>query len=630
MSFRERYKTIKELGRLQGLSSGGIELSQLDTDDLCRVLDEEPGLQNLILKLINWQREKEQEPLLECLPDALEEVRDRVVRSAAMGFSLAASNRSGICEGFDYDKFWSLSLARGVAAFSLSRELKVGNPEEVFVCAFLFRFGALVLAGTYPTRYSEMMKEGFQGEASALLRREQVEFGIDHVQLSQALFEDLSFPREFNDTFRSFCVDSGQEGGLSSLIESAERMAHLCVFESDNRAQRWRDLLDLRTGLNIETEEFTALGDTLIRHWWEWGDELHIPTQPTSILTLLDSIEEQEPELANLEDVTHPQFVQGQRLRILAVDDDAMSVRMLQRQLELGGHEVYTATNGRDALQAVLQHSPHVVVADWVMPEMDGLDLCRALRRYEAGKHIFFLLLTGREEEEHMIEAFDAGVDDFETKPTRPRVLLARIRAAQRVLDLRRQIVLDHRLLREQLGRLNLLARKLRDTTVTDSLTELPNRRYAVRRMSEEWASCSRQGTDLSLLLLDIDNFKMVNDTLGHEMGDEVLKSFAKVLQATSRRGEVACRFGGEEFVVICRDSDSAKAVQCAERIRSAVEESDLLKEHKLSLTTSIGVATRTPDAADVGELLRRADSAVYSAKHNGRNRCEVWSAGKQ
>jgi diguanylate cyclase (GGDEF)-like protein len=546
---------------------------------------------------------------------------DGLLRSAVLGFGIATGNRAGVCGGFPYDEFWSLSLASGVAAQALSRQLGVGRPAVAFLCGFLYRIGALALSSAFPDEYSSIGATSPIEAMDDLRGLERDRFGIDHVELSHALLLALGFHESVHGVIAGLASGTSTQGSeLGPLVLAGERIACLCTLGEDAREERWLDLVDLRREMNLERDAFSELGDTVIRRWWDWGDRLQIRTQPLPSFYALDHtavVDRRGLGLVNLRDRGR-----DRSLKILVVDDEPTAVLLLRAQLERGGHKVLTATNGSEALSIALQHTPDVVVADWVMPRMDGLELCRALRRCEAGRHLYFFLVTGREEDDDVIEAFDAGVDDFVTKPSTEGLLLARMKAARRVLDLRQQINLDQRLLKRQLTRMSALARQAREAAVTDSLTELPNRRYATRRLSEEWASSERVGSELSLVMLDVDHFKRINDTYGHEVGDDVLRALADVLEGTTRQNEVACRFGGEEFVVICSNTGERGARACGERIRAAIEaQVGPAVGLDQAVTASVGVATRRQGTDDVAEFVRQADRAVYLAKEKGRNR---------
>jgi diguanylate cyclase (GGDEF)-like protein len=168
---------------------------------------------------------------------------------------------------------------------------------------------------------------------------------------------------------------------------------------------------------------------------------------------------------------------------------------------------------------------------------------------------------------------------------------------------------------------MGLITRKLRAAALTDVLTDLPNRRYALTRLEQEWTNSIRTNKPLSVVMVDIDHFKRINDTYGHDVGDIVLKQTAAVLRARTRRGDVVCRLGGEEFLVINVNSDMESAVQCAERLRTAVEANTITSEgFSERVTVSLGCAVRSGAIADIDDLLKAADEAVYAAKAGGRN----------
>jgi diguanylate cyclase (GGDEF)-like protein len=255
------------------------------------------------------------------------------------------------------------------------------------------------------------------------------------------------------------------------------------------------------------------------------------------------------------------------------------------------------------------------------MPEMDGLELAKSLRRSSETRATYVLLLTGREEEGRVIEAFDAGVDEYVVKPFNPKILLARVRAGQRLIELREQVEHDRLQRDRQMAEMAVLNRKLEAAAMTDVLTRLPNRRYAMRKLEEELSSALAGGAPLSVIMIDIDHFKQVNDRFGHDMGDLVLRETAAVLRNTTRKGDTVCRLGGEEFLVICSKAALPQCAMTAERIRGAIEENVIGFGFERAVTVSLGAASLSCGAQTVDELLKLADRRVYAAKAAGRNR---------
>ncbi|MDP1995858.1 MAG: diguanylate cyclase, partial [Gallionella sp.] len=217
---------------------------------------------------------------------------------------------------------------------------------------------------------------------------------------------------------------------------------------------------------------------------------------------------------------------------------------------------------------------------------------------------------------------FEAGADDYLVKPVAQKVFFARLRAAQRVVQLQEELAFD----REQLLRFSkdLAAsnERLQRLALTDALTELPNRRFAMERLEQEWALSKRGDRTLSCMMVDIDCFKPINDKFGHQAGDEVLKCVANTLRQSARTQDVVCRYGGEEFVVICPDTGIDAAYQCAERLRLNVAALKFKnQEAGIRLAISIGVAEKKEGVTSIEKLLNRADECLYAAKQGGRNR---------
>ena len=309
-------------------------------------------------------------------------------------------------------------------------------------------------------------------------------------------------------------------------------------------------------------------------------------------------------------------------MKVVVAEDDGLQLQLARKVLTTAGYDVITATNGEDALELALEHNPHLVITDWMMPKMDGVELCRSLRQSKFGRQVYVIILTGQEGDDFLVEAFEAGVDDFVLKPMRANLLLARIRAAQRVIDLQRDIAQEREQSRKITADLATANRKLEEAAHSDVLTSLPNRRYLLERFEQEWAGAIRSGVPLSCILMDIDHFKQINDTCGHDTGDLVLQRVADLLNSTTRKHEVVCRQGGDEFVVVCAGSDETCTANGAERIRKVIEKETAggCGPFDQPITITVGVAERTAEMSGPSDLLKAADKALYAAKEAGRN----------
>jgi diguanylate cyclase (GGDEF)-like protein len=293
--------------------------------------------------------------------------------------------------------------------------------------------------------------------------------------------------------------------------------------------------------------------------------------------------------------------------------------------LEKAGHSVTIANNGRAALDIVKATPPQLIISDWIMPEMDGIEFCKELRKNPDWQNIYVFIVTAQESTEKLVEAFEAGVDDYLSKPINPRVLAARLRAAQRIIQMQQTQEEDRQQLRRFADELALSNKRLHELALTDALTGLPNRRYALERLEQEWAVATRSGRPVCCMMVDIDHFKSINDTYGHLFGDEALRTVAESLHHAARKEDIVCRLGGEEFLVICADTDERAGFNYAERLRLHVASQPLQVHDKiLHLTVSIGLAANHQQHS-VETMMHQADERLYAAKAAGRN-CTIAS----
>jgi len=291
-------------------------------------------------------------------------------------------------------------------------------------------------------------------------------------------------------------------------------------------------------------------------------------------------------------------------VRILVADDDPVSRLVLERTLAKLGHEVIAVADGLQA-QAVLGASdgPRLAVLDWMMPGVDGIGVCRVARK-QTGPYIYVILLTAKDRREDLLIALEAEVDEFLTKPVDPVELRARLRSGERVLNLQEA---------------------LRREAMYDRLTGIKNRGAILDGLETERRRLARTSRPLAILLVDIDHFKQINDTHGHLAGDVVLRESAARLREGLRDYDSLGRYGGEEFLVVLPECDTADAVDVANRLRAQVSsEPVFLGGSKVAVTVSVGVAcTHRPGLTDSEALIDAADAALYRAKTNGRNRVE-------
>jgi two-component system, cell cycle response regulator len=301
--------------------------------------------------------------------------------------------------------------------------------------------------------------------------------------------------------------------------------------------------------------------------------------------------------------------------RILVAEDDPVSRRLLEVFLRKWGFEVVLATTGPEALQLLERmDAPRLALLDWMMPGMEGVQVCRKLREIKDRPYIYVLLLTARTEREDLLRGLESGADDYLTKPFDPRELSARLHIGQRIVDLQDKLI--------------AAGEELMFRATHDNLTGISNRGVIMDNIRRERARQDRGAPAFAIVLADIDHFKYVNDTYGHLAGDAVLKGIASRIVSFIRPYDSVGRYGGEEFLILAPSSDALGAIGLAERIRKAIEDKPVNFEGRaISVTASFGVAVSTPrQMRDAQQLVREADDALYQAKANGRNRCDLAS----
>jgi len=300
---------------------------------------------------------------------------------------------------------------------------------------------------------------------------------------------------------------------------------------------------------------------------------------------------------------------------ILLAEDSAFYRRMIANHLKEWGFEFVTAQDGKQAWKLLAgKDAPRLALLDWVLPEIEGIELCRRLRsRPEGEGYTYTVLLTAKSQKQEMLEAMDAGADDFLVKPFDPPELKARLMVGKRIVELQENLVSANK--------------ALYFAACHDSLTQVWNRGEILAFLTRELARARRGAEPLAAILVDVDHFKKVNDQFGHQTGDLVLQEIAGRFARAVREYDGVGRYGGEEFLVIMPGCDLSTAARRADQIRNLIASQPISSpQGPIAVTVSMGVAGA--EASESKELLlRRADSALYEAKRKGRNRVES-SAG--
>ncbi len=301
-------------------------------------------------------------------------------------------------------------------------------------------------------------------------------------------------------------------------------------------------------------------------------------------------------------------------MRVVIADDDRVTTTILSSALKEWDIEAEIADDGISAWRLLTSGEPTALaIIDWEMPGLDGIELCRRARREPALAGLYLILLTVRASRMDLVTGLEAGADDYMVKPTHPDELRARVKVGLRVAALQTRLA-------ERVSELQAARDDLTRLVSTDALTQLYSRRWWFRLAHTEFSRSRRYARSLSLLVLDLDFFKQVNDTYGHDGGDLVLQGVAGMLRATCRDSDIIGRLGGEEFVVLVPETALGAAQVLGDRLTDACRTLVVsTRAGTVSCSTSIGISEARPDDEDVETVLRRADSALYEAKRSGR-----------
>jgi two-component system cell cycle response regulator len=302
-------------------------------------------------------------------------------------------------------------------------------------------------------------------------------------------------------------------------------------------------------------------------------------------------------------------------MRALIADDDPITRAILVKALKPWNMEVTVAADGTEAWNALSSgQPPELAIVDWMMPGMDGIELCRRVREYPALAGIYVILLTGRGSRLDLVAGLDSGADDYMVKPIDTEELRARVQVGIRVANLQGRLA-------ERVNELQGARDHLARLVSTDALTNLYSRRWWFELAATEFSRGRRYDRAFSVMVIDLDFFKQVNDTFGHDAGDRLLRAFADMLQVECRQSDILGRLGGEEFAILVPETPVGAAETIAGRIREACRNLKVTTPAgDVSCSCSIGISQVQADDDDIDDVLKRSDAALYEAKRSGRD----------
>ncbi|MRD73113.1 diguanylate cyclase [Rhodocyclus tenuis] len=630
----EKFEKIKASGDLPSPRGVALTIMRLTSRDdvgfidIERAIKSDPAFVGRLLKTANIAARERGRPVVS-VPDAIKVLGITVVRNLALGFSLVSGYRVGACPNFDYGAFWSRAIVTALAMQAILRQTRQASPDEAFCCGLLADIGRLAFATVHATEYSRLLESldlpptaGDDAERM-ILAREAERFALNHDELTVAMLADWGFPQTLIEPIRfrhrpesaSFAADSRSEHLLAAL-RLADGIAGLCLAAPSDRAPAMARLTGRSIALRIDLDMLEGIVDAIVRDWHDWAPMLSLDSPP--VLPSFGAM------LAEKDVVSAPPAAEASAtqapLRVLVAAADATLRASLERLLIESGEQVFVVGDGEAALERALDVQPQVLIADWQLPVIDGLRLTRILRNTRLGRGMYVLIVTAPVEEERFVEVFDAGADDYLVHPINERAFLARLRAGARVVGLHEEVRRDHEELQHFAAELAVSNRRLHEASVTDALTGFHNRRYAMERLESDWAASTRSARPLSCMMIDLDDFKGINDRFGHAIGDKALVAIAGVLRNALRSNDTICRVGGDEFLVISPDSDATAIAACARRLMVAVAALKIDSGRGIvPCSVSIGVATRGETMSDTAALVKAADDDMYRAKPGGR-----------
>lgn len=626
----DRFEALKATGKLpspKGVALSIIRLLQRDDfriSDLVQLVQSDPAIAGRILYFANAAAFGRSRPMVS-LQRAIVALGSFRVRDLVIGLSVMHSHRIGVCKSFDYEGFWGHSLATGIACQELAHFAQIAS-EEIFTIGLLARVGELALASIYPEEYSDLLLIAKE-RGSDITVLEQEHFCMDHHELAASLLGEWGLPEVLiQAAFYHEAPDSGgfADGSrvqtLTHSLSFASSLAHICMVDEESRWSLLPALLARAARLGIGGDSLNELVDRMVERWREWGAKLQVRTQDIPPFAEILAASPPMRRMGTTSD-TENRRTRGPCLNIQVIGLRLEELKYLMEQIEALGHQPVLVEDTPEDLAQTLRHPAQIIIAD-LMPKLKATDFCRALRQTPQGKESYLLLLAAPEHESRVLEAIDAGADDVLIKPLNAQALRAHINTAARMLLLREQIQRERLGIMRSTDEFAVAQKRLLQDALTDTLTQLPNRRNGLDFLASEWVFAQSSGAPLACLMLDIDHFKRINDNFGHAAGDAVLRQLAEVLKRTSRAEDMVFRYGGEEFAAILTNANLRSALLIGERIRVLVEKTDFEWEEKhIPVTLSVGVAISTGSEADCLALIQAADTALYQAKEGGRNR---------
>ena len=534
------------------------------------------------------------------------------------------------CPVFDYGAFWTSSLLAGMAAQRLAKLSGMVSLDEAFTVGLLGQIGRLALASLYPQDYGRLLSMVEAADPYWLRTEERARLGVDHGELSAILLEDWGVPQLYVTAVyfkgaspSAAYLPEARSMAIAQTLYLADLLGALCLFRTRNRLEQEAAAVVLAGHLGVNRESLFVLGNQLPQEREKWGSLLGetVAVIPAFSQSLGPVMSKREP----LSEREAPSSL----LRVQVLGTPRERSRSLPEGLIRSGHVVSITEVGRHPIQQDPLQPAEMIIIEWSLPDAPYRDYCIELRAAAWSVPPYLLGIGPVLDDGQLRAAFGAGLDAYEVAPILEQTLEAHLRMVQRLQGAQREFGRKWQKLHRFATNLAHSNRELRQAALTDHLTGLRNRRYASERLQQELAVAERHGNEMAVMLLNLDQFKQINDELGHDLGDEILQQFGMALQMLTRQQDVLCRMGGDEFLVICPDTSPDGAKFLGERICAGMDLVPVPAVARGRLHVSIGIASLENGIQNVEALLRAVDLALHLAKRAGRNRVVVFGESK-
>ncbi|WP_200246807.1 diguanylate cyclase [Lamprobacter modestohalophilus] len=609
------------------------EDEQTSVEQLSQLVKSDPALSGRLLRLAN-SAAMGTFSKVSSIPAAIVKVGMKTVGQLAVAFSLIDQYLDDHCKSFDYNKFWLQCVLTALICRGLGQQTALAPPDNLFSCALMMRIGLLAFATIYPDEYASLL----DSQPENLTAAECDQFGFDHNELSLEMLldfgvaEELAGPARFHERPEaSGFAEKSPEYKLTQLFHLGFRLSDSVLRVGAEITQKRLTTWPQVRRFGLTAAQIAEVLDESVTEWEDWSKLLRLPAPEGRLPSGSPG------ETPNKVELKEPPADQSRIVQ--AAIDSALNVVLMSRAGQQHPlNKVFGELNvvawvfqdQKEMLRLLVEMRPHLLIMDdYGHDELHAKreKLCRLIRSTEWGRAIYIMALFGDNERDRIAEAFRAGIDAaYMRSDLSSQELDARLDAVRRSADAHLQYQKDRVELRRIANQLAMSQRRAEVLSLTDQLTGLPNRRSALDAMEQAWHQEAHPERPMSVIMIDIDHFKRINDTFGHAAGDKVLVDVATTLKLDLGQHDSVYRVGGEEFLFLSTSSTFKQLVLNAERLRRRVAALEMSFEaESIKVTISLGVAQRSEEHARFDMLLVHADQALYAAKAIGRNRINVY-----